>query len=255
MNWRYYLGMEARAVAAIAILDDEVRRMLYTTVRDAPEPVTREAAADAVGISRNLAAFHLDKLVAAGLLQARTAAPAPSRVGRAPKVYEPSGRDIAVQIPQRDHTLLAQILLDAAADTPIDDTRGTPATEPTGSYSAAALRAAARRGEHDGVLQRANAGRAASRRLGPERASHLVQRLLREYGFEPCRNADSLRLRNCPFHPLAQTAPGLVCSINHAYLTGALHGLGADQALQPVLEPRPGHCCVAFRPRRSAPSG
>jgi len=37
-------------------------------VRDADGPITREAAADAVGISRKLAAFHLDKLVAAGLL-------------------------------------------------------------------------------------------------------------------------------------------------------------------------------------------
>ena len=58
-------------------------RALYAYVRSAAAPVTREAAAEAVGISRKLAAFHLDKLVEAGLLEAgtRTAQRAPRRPG------------------------------------------------------------------------------------------------------------------------------------------------------------------------------
>ena len=35
-------------------------------------------------------------------------------------------------------------------------------------------------------------------------------------------NPDPLRLRNCPFHPLAAKAPDLVCGINHAFLSGLL---------------------------------
>src|SRR4051812_23000871 len=62
-------GFMARAaVAAIAALEDDVRRALFEHVRGAAQPVTRESAAAAIGISRNLAAFHLDKLVELGLL-------------------------------------------------------------------------------------------------------------------------------------------------------------------------------------------
>ena len=62
---------------------------------------------------------------------------------------------------------------------------------------------------------------------------------------------DLLRLRNCPFHPLVESSPELVCGLNHAYLCGILHGLGADTALDAVLAPEPGQCCVAFRRRES----
>lgn len=63
----------ADAMAALAVLGDESRRRLLEFVRRARRPVTREEASAAVGISRKLAAFHLDKLVASGLLEAGTA--------------------------------------------------------------------------------------------------------------------------------------------------------------------------------------
>lgn len=52
--------------------------------------------------------------------------------------------------------------------------------------------------------------------------------------------------RNCPFHPMAAEAPGLVCGINHAFLTGFLDGLGTASATA-VLNPAAGHCCVELR--------
>src|SRR5262249_56107637 len=77
-------------------------------------PVSREEAAASTGISRKLAAFHLDKLVSAGLLRARYDAPlGPRRVGRTPKTYEPSGTDISITIPARHYDVLADILIDA----------------------------------------------------------------------------------------------------------------------------------------------
>jgi hypothetical protein len=43
--------------------------------------------------------------------------------------------------------------------------------------------------------------------LGPERALTVARAALRRWGFEPERTAPGcLRLRNCPFHPLAAGA-------------------------------------------------
>ena len=53
------------------MLADDLRRRMYEFIRRADGPVSRDEAAAAVGISRKLAAFHLDKLVDAGLLEAR----------------------------------------------------------------------------------------------------------------------------------------------------------------------------------------
>ncbi|WP_318216156.1 hypothetical protein [Streptomyces sp. SCL15-6] len=64
--------------------------MHVTFIRRAGRAVTRDEAAAGFGISRKLAAFHLDELVDAGLLRARYEAPDGIRkVGRRPKVCEP----------------------------------------------------------------------------------------------------------------------------------------------------------------------
>ena len=52
-------------------LGDPLRRALYRHVAERGIPVSRDDAALAVGISRPLAAYHLDKLVDDGLLEAR----------------------------------------------------------------------------------------------------------------------------------------------------------------------------------------
>jgi predicted ArsR family transcriptional regulator len=222
--------VDPESIAAVAALDDAVRRALFTCVRAAPGPMTREAAAAEVGISRKLAAFHLDKLVDAGLLRARIQQVGTPRVGRAPKVYEPSGRDVEVRVPQREYSLLADILLSVV----LEQRPGERAADTV-------LRVARERGESEGDTARAQARPG---RLGAERAITLVERLLRDHGFEPGRDGDGVRLRNCPFHPHAEAAPEVVCSMNHAYICGLLHGLGADASLQAVLRPVPGECCV-----------
>jgi len=56
-------------VDVVAVLADPVRRDLYEYVADAGHEVGRAEAADALGVARTLAAFHLDKLVDAGLLE------------------------------------------------------------------------------------------------------------------------------------------------------------------------------------------
>src|SRR5438552_241696 len=56
-------------MAAAAVLTDDLRRRMYAFIRRADGPVTRDEVAAEIGISRKLAAFHLDKLAAAGLLR------------------------------------------------------------------------------------------------------------------------------------------------------------------------------------------
>ncbi|GAA4567657.1 helix-turn-helix transcriptional regulator [Planotetraspora kaengkrachanensis] len=225
--------MEDPTLAAAAVLSDDLRRSMYGYIRRSDGPVTRDEAADSVGISRKLAAFHLDKLVAAGLLRAGYGRPRETgRVGRAPKVYEPADLDVQVSIPRREHGLLAGILLDAVR------TQG-----PGESGRDAALRVAAERGHELGDAERK---RMRPGRLGAERALTCVGEILERHGFEPARATPTLvRLRNCPFHPLAAKDPDLVCGINHAFLAGFLGGLGAT-TLNATLAPRPGACCVEF---------
>lgn len=221
--------MDDRWTAAAALVDRS-RRALYDYVRRAGHPVTREEAAQATGVSRALAAFHLDKLVEVGLLRARYEPPPHRRRtrGRTPKVYEPAperldARDgLVITIPERRYRLMAEILADAVAQHPADAGR------------------AAREHAH----QR---GRDLGRRLR-EQAAGEVSEVLSELGFEPAPAPEGeVLLHNCPFHALATRHTALVCGLNHALLTGLLAGLGVDR-VRADLVPRPDACCVTLRP-------
>jgi predicted ArsR family transcriptional regulator len=224
----------ATAVAAVAALHDESRSRLYEFIRLQRRPVTREQAADALGISRKLAAFHLDKLVGVGLLRTQVGtAEDEHKVGRRPKVYEPSGVDVHVAVPDRRHELLADILVEAVGSAPSD---GHCAAVQVAHRHGLAIGEALRRDVRPG-------------RLGAERALTLAEFLLQSYGFAPSRETPTaVRLRNCPFHPLAERSPTLVCAINHAFITGLLDGLEAHNA-EATLVPEGGECCVQLRSR------
>jgi predicted ArsR family transcriptional regulator len=227
--------VDRAAVAAVAALDDDVRRALYAHVRAAGAPVTREDAATAVGISRKLAAFHLDKLVDLGLLRSGIGEVRNRRVGRTPLVYEPTDTDITVHVPERTPEVLAGILVDAVTE--------AKANEPART---AALRLARRHGAELGAAVRTRLGRPG--RLGAERAGRMASDVLAGQGFEPYCEGSAVRLRNCPFHALAQRAPEFVCGLNREYLAGVVDGLGAESSLTAELAPRPGECCVEIRP-------
>lgn len=220
-------------IEAIAVLSEEVRRRLYYAVRAARRPVSRDEAATAVGISRKLAAFHLDKLVDVGLLRAHFDGAVRRGVGRRPKVYEPTDAAVQVSVPALRHELLADILVHGLL------TEG----EHDSARSAAAV-AAHSRGALVGAAERE---KVRPGRLGPERALAIAEDVLARNGFEPGRpERHCIRLHNCPFHPLAAAAPELVCSLNHAFLSGVLEGLQA-RGVDAVLAPAAGECCVELR--------
>ena len=64
----------AEELTAISLLADPVRWRLYDYLRSSGTAVGRDEAARAAGISRSLAAFHLDRMAEAGLLQVRSKA-------------------------------------------------------------------------------------------------------------------------------------------------------------------------------------
>ena len=223
----------ARRWRAIALLADELRQRLYRFVAAQPGPVTRDQAAAAVGISRKLAAFHLDKLAAARLLEASTPDPASRRPGpgRAPKAYRPAATEVAVSIPQRRYDLLGDVLAQAiVADGPASTTRQT------------ARQLARNRGQALGERVRTQQRLG---RLGPERGLTVASELLTVCGYEPARTATQgqLVLRNCPFQQLARRAPELICRLNHDFVAGLLAGL-RTHGVDAVLQPDPTRCCV-----------
>jgi predicted ArsR family transcriptional regulator len=221
------------AVRAVAALDDLQRARLYRAARDADVPITREEAAERVGISRKLAAFHLDRLVDAGLLEVTFDRPpgVAARIGRAPKRYRASDVEVEVSIPERHYDLAGEILLDAVEH-----------TAPGEAPGAAVGRVAYDRGRELGA-----ATRSARRlgRLGPERAAAVVVDLLAGMGFEPATSGELIVQRNCPFHRLAQRSPELVCGMNQRFVDGLLDGLEAGR-LRAALDPADGRCCVVI---------
>lgn len=206
-------------VEAITALGDPVRRRLYEYVAAQGREVGRAEAADAAGIQRTLAAFHLDRLAEAGLLDVvyrRPEGRSGPGAGRPAKLYRRSAAEHVVSLPPRDYGMAAAVLAEA-----VDALRAEDVVE----------EAARRQGRSAGEAVRAE---------GPEEA--VVAALTRQ-GYEPYREGDAIRMRNCPFHVLARDFPPLVCGMNLALLGGLLEGLG-ESGLEARLRPRPGECCV-----------
>jgi predicted ArsR family transcriptional regulator len=210
-------------VGALSALGDSTRRRAYDYVSAQQRPVGRDEVGTALGIGRTLAAYHLDRLAKEGLLSvayARRSGRTGPGAGRPAKLYERSDRELAVTVPPRDYGLAAQLLAHAASQ---DQQGGTRQ----------ALRAAAE-----------SLGReiAATTPAPPD-----LHRLLRQRGYEPYEDdAGITRLRNCPFHAVAQSHPDVVCDMNLSLLGAVSAGLDAD--VEAVLEPGPGRCCVAIKP-------
>jgi predicted ArsR family transcriptional regulator len=221
------------ALSAVAPLAEPVRRDLYAYVRREGRPVTRDEAAAHAGISRNLAAFHLDKLVAAGLLEAGRGEDAGRRIGRPPKTYHLSELEVHISIPARRYELAAELLLQAAVAGERD---GTPLGD-------ALMTEARHRGQDVGSKARS---RLRHGPVGPERALSLTENVAAECAFEPVRaDRQRVRLRNCPYQRLARHSRELICAMNVEFFMGVVEGIGGRVRVD--LAPWEGHCCVELR--------
>ena len=219
-------------VTRISSLSDPARRSLYDFVAGQGEPVGRDEAAAAVGISRSLAAYHLDRLVDDGLLDVsfarRTGRTGPG-AGRPAKLYQRSPREVQISLPPRDYELAARLLAQAVE------------AERTGSARAFLEEAA--RGLGRDMAAETKRRRAQVKRAKPQA---IVEEVLTDRGYEPFHDgAGGIRLRNCPFDRLAETHRDLICGMNLCLLEEAVAG---DTGLHAVLDPQPGMCCVAMLP-------
>jgi predicted ArsR family transcriptional regulator len=219
-------------VATIGSLQEPVRRALYRYVAGRRADVSRDEAAEAVGVQRSLAAFHLDKLVEAGLLEVtyrRLTGRTGPGAGRPAKLYRRSGVEHRVSLPSRQYDLAADLLAQA-----IEEAGERPVRE---SVSQVARRFGRRLGEQ----LRARLGPRASR----ERRLAALTEALDRYGYEPRREGRAVRLGNCPFHALAERHRDVVCSMNLSVLEGVVDGMeAADIEARP--DPQPGECCVSL---------
>ena len=242
-------------LASLSSLDDPLRRRLYEVVTSRPGPVSRDEAAAAAGIGRALAVYHLDKLVESGLLTASYQRP-PGRsgpgAGRPAKVYARSDREFAVTVPPREYELAARLLVQAVEADPSARSRTVlaKAARLLGTELGTAFRPSP--ADRDAAEQDAGEQDAGEQdAAGPEAGERDVKGVLTQQGYEPCDGADGvIRLRNCPFHQLTEQHREVVCGMNLALVEGLVEGLGAD-GLRPVLDPQPGHCCVAIGGERS----
>ena len=220
-------------IEAVSLLGEPARRALYDAVLDATRAISRDEAASAAGFSRALAAFHLDKLVVAGLLDVeyrRLSGRTGPGAGRPSKLYRRGAREVGVSLPDRRYEVPAQLFATAmeqlAGPTPPD-----------------AIRSAAHDlGEQIGEAARQRSGPRPSRR----RLRASLEETLEARGYEPAETpSGEIRLRNCPFHALVEDHRDLVCNMNLALAGGILDGLG-DERLSARLDPQPGQCCVAI---------
>ncbi|BBZ38941.1 transcriptional regulator [Mycobacterium conspicuum] len=226
-------GMDSFAhnAAGIGALADPVRHRLYQFVCAQPAPVSRDQAADAVGIAHHQAKFHLDRLTAEGLLEtdyARLTGRSGPGAGRTSKLYRRAGRDIAVSLPHREYELAGRLMATAIAESA---STGQPVVE--------RLNQAARDyGQRIGTAERPPADAAA--------ALELTVRILRNHGYEPRHCDDEVQLANCPFHALAQEQTELACNMNHALVSGVADAL-APHGPDARLCPGPDRCCVVLK--------
>src|SRR5499427_10454303 len=108
--------MDAADLTAVALLAEPTRQRLYLYLRERREPVGREEAARHTGVKPRLAAFHLDRMADAGLLDVeyrRLSGRVGPGAGRPAKVYSVSSRSFSVQIPQTRYALAASMMTTA----------------------------------------------------------------------------------------------------------------------------------------------
>lgn len=229
-------------IAGVAALNEPLRHKLYEFVSRNRGGVTRDDAAKATGMARSVAAFHLDKLADAGLLDVEFRRPSGRGgpgAGRPAKYYSRSSEELSISLPERRYDLSAQILADAVEHA---EAQGRPIAQTVSD-----------------AARRAGEGIAAQSTAPDGWSTEKLVEVLAENGYEPHRDGDSITLDNCPFRSLADEHQELMCTMNLNLLTGLTRVAGLPRrALK--LEPARGRCCVTLQAReaewsRPGPSG
>jgi len=221
--------MDTGDVAAVGLLADPTRRRLYLYLRERQEAVGREEAARETGIKPRLAAFHLDRMADAGLLEVeyrRLSGRVGPGAGRPAKVYSLSPRSFSVEIPQTRYALAASMMAAALSD-------GGPGADGAESLQDVATAV----GESLGDEIRRQARTKGARQ-------EAVRSKLKQLGYEPqVQESGEWTMRNCIFSELSMSHRELVCPMNAAFVTGLLDGAHV-RSLHVEKRKAPPGCCV-----------
>ena len=226
-----------RRISGIAALEQPLRRDLYRVLSERGGWVSRDDASEALDVPRSVAAFHLDKLVDAGVVEVtfeRTSGRTGPGAGRPSKLYRCAQHEVSASVPERRYDLAGSLLASAVAD-----------AERTGTKVSVSLRKTA----HE--AGRAIGDAAVTAAGGPMKRNErrrAVMDVLAHQGYEPTAGPrGEIALANCPFHRLAEEHRDLVCGMNLDFLEGLLGAIGPTDKLNARLAPEPGYCCVRIK--------
>lgn len=207
----------------------ETRDRVIAALRETPDGLDAQELADRLDIHPNTARWHLGALAGEGHVSSAPL-PRPGRgrpriLYRAERAGEPGTRD--------EYRLLATVLSATLAARP------------------------------DGAAACEHAGREWGRYLVPRRlplapasdarARAAVTALLADQGFAPEAEGETVRMRRCPFHDLAESRPEIVCAVHKGVIDGALEELGSELRLEQLdVFPEP-DVCVATLSRPQSP--
>lgn len=236
MDFRFRIGdilneSLTRRLDALSLLADPIRRRLFEFVRAEQSPVSRDAVSAATEVPRSLAAYHLDRLVDAGLLAAHFERPhgrTGPGAGRPAKLYSRMSGAITVSVPQRDYRLAALVLAEVVKRDASGAVRA--AAMKVARETGAALASAGQEAEHEGRVP-----------------APRIEDVLETLGYEPYLDDGRLLLRNCLFEDLVDVEKGLACGMNLALVDGALSATEREGRCA-RLDAAEGRCCVSIVP-------
>jgi predicted ArsR family transcriptional regulator len=185
-------------------LADPHRVRIGEELRAAPGGHDVRELARRLGLHENTVRWHLGLLGEAGLVESRPAANGKPGRPRMLYVLRPGAERPAVR---DEHRLLATILTGAVAGVPDGEQKAEEAGRAWGRY----------------LVRRPSP----LARVSDEEAVAEVARLLDEEGFAAEARDLEIHMRRCPFHELAETNPGVVCSVHRGLMAGALEELGS----------------------------
>ncbi|QDP96874.1 helix-turn-helix domain-containing protein [Microlunatus elymi] len=209
------------------------------TLRDASGDLGVQELADRIGLHVNTVRFHLDRLVAEGLIVRRVEER--TEPGRPRLTYRVVDHPAQETDGQRSYRLLAEILAGYVSGTPDPRTAAIEAGRSWGHY----------------LTQ----GPAPYRQTGEATAMRELMRVLDDIGFRPelAHSGDQrqIRLRHCPFLEVATEHREVVCSVHLGLMQGALDELRAPLTtlqLEPFVEPSLCLASLAAAAQSNAPT-
>lgn len=227
--------MSTSTAAGVGLLSSPVRRMIVDFLANSSESgdqvqMTAARIAELLELHVSTARFHLDQLVAAGILESDFVR---EGVGRPRKVYRQAAGSLAQSHDNHAMRILTELLTDSFA-AQLDGEKVTP-------YDAGR-----RWTEQHIPLESSEPATTPGAWLA--KIGRVID-VLSDWGYTPNLSVSDagrtaeLQLTACPFLELAHSNPAVVCQIHRGLIAGALGRFGevdAEVSLEPFVGPQ--HC-------------